>query len=355
MKILADATLPNVSALFGESFNLTLYHTQNEVADLLATHDILLCRSTLKVTAKLLSNSPIQCVATASSGIDHIDSDYLRKSGIALYDAKGSNARSVADYVVASLAFLSHHGRICGNKAGIIGLGEVGTRVMERLIAAGFDVICFDPLKEKRQNYHYAGSLTELTTCDVLCVHANLHNTEPYPSANLLSAEFLTQLKSGVAIINAARGGIVNEDAVLKTTKPITYCTDVYNQEPAMNTAIVDFATLCTPHIAGHSIEAKMAAVVKISQQLHRHYGLPLPQTIPALAKGPVISPKNSWQECILDLYNPLTDTQILKAAYDKKLAFLTQRQAHQTRHDFSYYDMSQLPQQTRLLLGQKS
>lgn len=339
MKILADATLPNISALFRDPFRLTLYNTQNDVADLIAGHDILACRSTLNVSAKLLANSAIQCVATASSGIDHIDSDYLMKHGIVLFDAKGSNARAVADYVVATLAFLNCNRRIIGNKAGVIGVGEIGTRVVARLQAAGFDVICFDPFKAKLDKHYHVCSLSELTSCDLLCVHANLHHTEPYPSVNLLATDFLKQLKSGTTIINTSRGGIVNEKELLDITKPLTYCTDVYAGEPAINAKIVDFSTLCTPHIAGLSIEAKNNAVLQIRQQIYRHYGLcPPPPMLPIAEPGPLLPLEDSWHASILRIYNPLADTLILKKASDKKLAFLTQRQAH-SRHDFSFYN----------------
>ncbi len=354
MKILADATLPNVSALFKEPFVLTLYNTQSEIPNLLPTHDILLCRSTLKVTATLLANSPIQCIATASSGIDHIDIDYLQKHKIALFDSKGCNAPSVADYVVATLAYLYRKSKVMGQKAGIIGVGEVGSRVVKRLRAIGFDIVCFDPYREKQDNNFPYCSLNELTTCDVLCVHANLHNTYPYPSANLIGADFLSRLKSETIIINTARGGIVNEEALLNLASPITYCTDVYSGEPKINAKVLEFATLCTPHIAGHSIEAKNMAVVKVSQQLHEFYGLPIPKnTMLPLEKSPTLPPNDRWEDCILALYDPLIDTQILKTASDKTLAFLTQRQAHQNRHDLTFYDTKQLNQKIKTLFGQ--
>jgi erythronate-4-phosphate dehydrogenase len=352
MKILADATLPNLSALFSEPFTLTLYNTPGEIIDLLPTHDILLCRSTLRVTDTLLRNSPIQCVATASSGIDHIDQNYLKKHNIALFDAKGCNAPAVADYVISTIAFLYCKSKLMGHKAGVIGVGEVGSRVVKRLRAAGFDVICFDPLKtplDKRFNY---GSLDELTKCDVLCVHANLHETTPHPSANLIGADFLARLKPGTVIINAARGGIINENALLTLSTPLTYCTDVYTSEPAIQAEVVNYSTICTPHIAGHSIEAKKSAVVKLSQQLYEYYGLSIPAS-PDLEKGPMLSPNGTWQECVLSLYNPITDTFILKSAADKKTAFLTQRQAHQNRHDFTFYEANHLKKQLKELLGQ--
>lgn len=353
MKILADASLPNISLLFKEPFCLTLYTTQQEIPDLLPKHDILICRSTLKVTEDLLANSPIQCVATASSGIDHIDSDYLKKHKIALFDAKGCNAAAVADYVVATLACLYIKNKVLGNKAGVIGVGEVGSRVVARLRALGFDVICFDPLKEKKDKSLPYCSLADLATCDVICVHANLHHTIPYPSFNLLDADVLATLKRGTVIINAARGGVLNEPALLNQATPLTYCTDVYSGEPDIDANIVAFSTLCTPHIAGHTIEAKTTAVMNICQQIHEFYGVSMPIISQPFLEKPSLTPYEDWKNCVLSLYNPLDDTRQLKSASDKKLAFLTQRRAHQTRHDFAVYDTQQLHQSMKTLLGQ--
>lgn len=343
INILADASLPELETLFKAPFVLTRYQSQQQLIDLLPDQNILLCRSTLRVDANLLTNSSIQCVATASSGTDHIDNDYLMQHNLTLFDAKGSNARAVADYVVS---ILSVHQPI-GKLAGVIGVGEVGSRVVERLQAAGFTVLCFDPLKKHQNKSHQYCSLAELTACDVLCIHANLHESLPFPSKDLLNGDFLAQLKPGVTLINASRGGIVNEEALLSMTKPLTYCTDVYNNEPSIDPRIVDISAVCTPHIAGHSIEAKQKAVIQVSQQLHRYYGL----------KMPLSTVLNQHTDCqmqpfILNPYNPLVETRTLKVASDKKNAFLTLRKAHQYRHDFNCYDTSGMDQQTKLLFG---
>jgi len=353
IKILADATLPELPKLFPKPYTLTTYQTQDQVLALLPEHDVLLCRSTLKVTEQLLAGSNIQCVATASSGVDHIDSDYLKKHNIMLFDAKGCNARAVADYVVSTLAVLQNRNVLTGNKAGVIGVGEVGSRVVTRLIAAGFEVICFDPLKSSKDSKHHYGSLADLTSCDLLCIHANWHDIPPFPSHHLLNAEFLKQLKPGTTIINASRGGIVDEDALLKVRQPISYCTDVYSNEPFIDARIVDFSTICTPHIAGHSIEAKQAAVMLLSQKLHHHHGLPAPTTHSLIKESSTIVLNHSnWQDCVLKLYNPLTDTEQLKSATDKAQAFITLRQAHIFRHDYTIYNSDHLDKLIQELLG---
>lgn len=355
MKIIADATLANLSELLPPPFKLSLFSNMAELIHALPSHEILFCRSTLKVTPLLLAGSNIRSVATASSGVDHIDVEYLKENGIQLFDAKGCNARSVADYVVATLAFLSKNNQIMGYKAGIVGLGEVGSRVEKRLKAAGFNVLCYDPLKAISNDHYPYCALEELTTCDLLCIHANLHDTPPYPSLNLIDTKFLSKLKPGTIIINAARGGIIDEKALLATQKQLTYCTDVYLNEPNIEPAIVNFSTLCTPHIAGHSIEAKSSAIIKICQQLHEHYGLKFKDSMlnsPSSASSGLSSDREHWEDAILDLYSPFIDTQILKQAPDKAQSFLVQRKAHQFRHDFSFYDHGYKQLLVRKLLG---
>ena len=275
MNILADASLPGLDAAFPDPFNLTRYHTCDELMDKLCEHNILVCRSTLKVNEALLKNTHINCVATASSGTDHIDLKYLKQQRIQLFDAKGSNANSVADYVMSCIAYSDQQHLLKGKKVGIIGMGQIGTKVYARLTALGFQLHTYDPLKAEQDSSFQSCELHDLFPCDLLCVHAQLHETQPYPSLNLIDNDFLSQLKPGCILINAARGGILNEEALLNTPIPLVYCTDVYLNEPEITKRIIDKATLCTPHIAGHNLEAKHAAVARVSEQIHRLAKLP--------------------------------------------------------------------------------
>ncbi|STX28234.1 erythronate-4-phosphate dehydrogenase [Legionella beliardensis] len=336
MNILADASLPGLIEAFPPPFKLTLYHHLNDVSTHLAGQDILVCRSTLKVTKELLSGHSLRYVATASSGTDHIDELFLKDKKIQLFDAKGSNAHAVADYVLASVAYLQTYHGVTGQNAGIIGLGAVGSKVAARLRALNFKITAYDPPKSQRDNTFQSASLKELAQCDLICIHANLHDDLPYPSRNLIAEPILSQLKPNTAIINASRGGIVNEEALLKLATPIFYCADVFSHEPTINPDIVNFACLCTPHIAGHTIEAKYNAVILISQKIHHSLNLPEP-TYAALpvAQSSNYHSSQRWQDYILSLFNPVNETKSLKTALDKTESFLQLRKAHQYRHDF--------------------
>lgn len=354
MNILADASLPGLEQAFPAPFSLTRYHHPDEISGLLSGQEVLLCRANLKVNSSLLKTSQLRYVATASSGTDHLDYQWLSAQNIKTIDAKGCNASAVADYIVSCIAYLKQHQLLQGCRAGIIGFGEVGSRVQARLHAANFTTVIYDPLKaSKAPDIFHSSSLETLYTVDLLCIHAELHENQPYPSKNLIDQDILSQLKPGCVIINAARGGIINENALLNRPKELIYCTDVYLNEPRINKKVIEFATLCTPHIAGHSLEAKYTAVAMISQALHQIAGLSLPQfATPAVQRPVHLEPHSTWEENILSLYNPLTETMQLKQAQNLEAAFLQIRKNHQQRHDFQLYANSTLDSQTQLLLG---
>lgn len=331
MNILADASLPGLDAAFPSPFKITTYTNTDEIPSLLAKQDVLLCRSTLKVTADLLQNHSLKFLATASSGTDHLDHNFLKAKKIKIIDAKGANATSVADYVMATLACLDQKQLITGPKLGIIGMGYVGTAVRARLSATQFQISAYDPLKENFQTC----DLEELFDCDVLCIHAELHCSHPHPSFNLVNQFFLSHLKPGCIIINAARGGIVDETALLNNSNSLIYCTDVYLNEPRINKDIIQKALICTPHIAGHSLDAKYAAVAQVSQQLHNLAGLPVPSyAVPKLNQTIKLAENASWQQKALTIYDPLQETELLKHASNFETAFLTVRKNHQFRFD---------------------
>lgn len=334
MKLLADASLPDIQAQFKSPFELLVYENTQALSKLVKTADILVCRSNIPVNERLLHDSSIQCVASASSGIDHIDESYLNKRGISLIDAKGCNASAVADYVCSTLAYLRQQG-LKPHRIGVIGTGFVGTKVIERLLTAHFDVLRFDPYQAREDNGHHYIDQHDLLTCDVLCIHANLHHQPPFPSYRLLDHSFLSQLKSDTVIINAARGGIVDEAALCALQKPLIYCTDVYEHEPKITPGIIDYATLCTPHIAGHSIEAKKRSVYMVSQKIRQHFGFNERfESSPAYTALPTFT-EADWKTWNLNTYNPIHETRALKHAMNKKVAFLSLRAAHQHRHDF--------------------
>ncbi len=335
MNILADASLPLLIQAFPPPFQIHYYEQLADLPMLLPQADILLCRSTLKVNADLLDDHHLKAVATASSGVDHIDIDYLAQQNIMLFDAKGSNAQAVADYVVSCLASLKEQEITLGIKIGIIGIGCVGSLVAHSLEELGFSLCLYDPPRALRDTQFISAAKEALYDCDVICVHANYTSTGAFATANLIDDEFLSALKPGTVILNAARGGIVNEQAVL-AHNDLIYCTDVYWQEPVLNPEIVAYAQICTPHIAGHSVEAKLNAVVMLSEKIHQYFGLKF--DVEAFKPAELCPIKDlPWDDHALAHYDPKMETEYLKVAVDKTAAFVVLRKAHSERHEFRH------------------
>lgn len=327
MKILADSTLPNINTLFTLPFKLEKFSDKASLNHLIKNNNILLCRSTLKITNELLNNTNISCVASATSGTCHIDTGYLQTNNIKLFDAKGANSTSVKDYILSSLALLITKNKLKGNKIGIIGSGFVGQKTEFQLKQLNFKTVIYDPYKLPNSK------INDLFECDVICICANFHEILPFPTKNLLNFNFLQKLKKNTIIINTARGGIVNEVDLLKCNDLI-YCTDVFLNEPDINPQIIKIAEICTPHIAGHSIEGKLNTVKLITQKIYKHCNL-LPPCA-SFYTDPILQlPISNWHELVLSLYNPEKETMLLKNTVDIKQTFNNLRKLHKNRNDF--------------------
>lgn len=315
MRMLADASLPELKIAFPAPFKLVPYADPTELEKLLPKASILLCRSTLKVNKELLRDAQLDVLMTASSGRDHVDEAYLTQRQIHLLDAKGANAPAVVEYVLSTLQHLKTHHHFYPQTAGIVGYGAVGSLVTAVLQSKGLKTLIYDPFKPIGQD-----DLNSLSACDVVCLHPNLHRAPPHPSYHLIDEAFLKQRPKHSAIINASRGQVVDETALLNHHQGL-YCTDVFANEPHIHPDVVKQATLCTPHIAGHTIEAKLDIIRLLSQKLHAYYHL----------NPPIFQPHSIIHQNTP--YNPYPETIALKK---HPTAFEDLRKKHH-RHQFDY------------------
>ncbi len=340
MKIVADDSIPIIKEYFPPPFQLERIPF-NQLAKSLNDADILICRSTLKVNRQLLEKSRIKLVASATSGTDHIDTAYLEQKKIQLIDAKGANASAVADYILAVTAALNFNP--FDKTIGIIGLGQVGSQVWQRFSALQATILINDPIKAISSNIKSV-DLNELKTCDLVTIHTPLTKTSPHPSYHLLDAKFLKNLKPGAILINAARGGVVDERALIKYGQHLIYCADVYENEPLIEKAIINACQIATPHIAGHSIEAKLLAPIYLSRKIHDVYQLKMPNPSHSLTNNQIkVSSSIDWQSLVLSLYDPRHESLLLKSSPDNESlqrAFNELRQKHKTRHGFNTHQI---------------
>ena len=291
MKIVADENMPCVREWFAGCGDVVTLPGRTLDAVALGAAEALLVRSVTPVGRDLLHGSRVRFVGSATSGIEHIDTGYLRAAGISYAAAPGCNATAVVEYVLSCLCALDgvlEH-LLAGGTVGVIGLGHVGARLVRRLQALGIDCVGCDPFLDDRYRREAQGEgtglpLRDLDTvlgADVVCCHTPLTTDGPYPTRHLLDARRLRQLRAGAVLINAGRGAVVDNAAlsrVLGERPDLRVVLDVWEGEPAIDRALLDRIALATPHIAGYSWDGKVAGTRMVLEAFCGFFGLPLPE-----------------------------------------------------------------------------
>lgn len=221
--------------------------------------DAMVIRSRTRVNEALLAGSRVRFVASTVVGLDHVDQDYLRDAGIGFYSAQGCNANSVAEYVITALLVLAQRRgwTLAGRRLAVIGVGNVGRRVAAKARGLGLQVLESDPPRAEREPGFHSTPLDACLQADIITLHTPLTDAGPHPSRNLLDAERLQALQPHAVVVNAARGGILDEDALLQ--QPLGgRIIDCWQNEPDIDTRLLRAGDIVTPHIAGHSLDAKV-------------------------------------------------------------------------------------------------
>jgi erythronate-4-phosphate dehydrogenase len=267
LRIIADNQIVGLDQLADDDITLVKLPPKDIVPARLKEADILFVRSVTSVDAKLLNDSAIRFVGSATAGIDHLDTAYLDRRDIAWANAPGCNANAVADYVLIAIAHLRQNQALktTTGKAGVIGVGQVGRRVSDRLKKLGFDVLENDPPRAAQNRQFQSATLEQLYDCDLICLHTPLTKAGPHPTYHLINHDFLSRWKKNGVLINAGRGAVIDSAALLHR-KQCTLVLDVWEHEPNINPALVKLADIATPHIAGYSDLAKLRAT---NQLLH--------------------------------------------------------------------------------------
>lgn len=315
MKIIVDENIPMAAHYFSGFGEITAKPGRAISASDVKEADILIVRSVTKVNAKLLENSRVRFVGSCTIGTDHIDLAYLQERGIQFAHAPGCNADAVVDYVLACIYKLAPETTPYERTVGIVGNGNVGSRLSSRLRAIGFQVLINDP---PQQDAGAAGlsSLEQVMACDIVSVHVPLTRTGKHPTLHLISESQLALLPKNAVLINSARGGVVDESALLKLLaqrSDLAVALDVWEGEPLVAPDVAAQVQVATPHIAGYSLEGKVRGTYMVYQALAAFLGQPatlqleLPDVRHARAQGGDI------RATLLSIYDPARDTLALR------------------------------------------
>jgi erythronate-4-phosphate dehydrogenase len=302
MKIVADGNIPYVAKCFSSIGEVTIVEGRQIMPEDICEADILLVRSVTKVNANLLSGNKVRFVGTATIGFDHIDVEYLRANKIGFASAPGSNANSAAEYVIAALLeigqryFLDLEDR----SIGIIGVGNVGSRVAKKAATLGMKVYLNDPPlqrykishREHREHRELEGALLriegfigssgflpveELFDCDFITLHTPLTFEGVDKTFHLADERFFKSLKERCAFINTSRGGVVDSAALkaaIRSGRLRAVVLDVWENEPNIDTELLRMVDIGTPHIAGYSLDGKVAGMIMIYKAACEYFGL---------------------------------------------------------------------------------
>jgi len=292
MLIVADENIPLIEEFFAGFGEIRRFPGRAIDRATVAQADVLLVRSVTQVDRQLLEGSPVRFVGTCTIGTDHLDLDYFQQAGISWSSAPGCNARGVVDYVLGSLLTLAEiEGADLTQRCyGVVGAGEVGGRLIKVLRGLGWQVLVCDPQRQAAEGGDYVSLEQLIERCDVISLHTPLTRHGEHATWHLLDRQRLNRLKQGTWLINAARGPVVDNQAlreVLLQREDLQAVLDVWEEEPTVDRELADLCVLATPHIAGYSLDGKQRGTAQIYQAYCRFLGQAEQISLAALLPAP--------------------------------------------------------------------
>ena len=279
-QVVIDKGIPFLEGVFPPEIEVLHLSPEDITPEAVRYADALFVRTRTRINKELLHGSNIRFVATATIGFDHIDQDYCREAGIHWVSCPGCNAQAVCDYVEEAIASSPH--RLIASSpitVGIVGYGHVGKLVAQMAERKGYKVLLSDPPLGIGLPLEQLAPL-----CDIITFHTPLTRGGEYPTYHLCDANILRLCKPGTLIINAARGGIIDEQALLSCLNPLPFrdgmgvgtAIDCWENEPNLNQDLLKHVDLASFHIAGYSIQGKMNASEMCLRAFCEFFSLPI-------------------------------------------------------------------------------
>lgn len=321
MKVIIDNKIPFIQEAIHQIADEVIYAPGKDFTPALVKDaDALIIRTRTRCNRALLQGSSVRFIATATIGFDHIDTEYCREAGIAWSNAPGCNSASVAQYLMSSLLLLQQiRGKqLQGLTLGIIGVGNVGTKIIQVAQELGMRVLLNDlPRQDKEGNANFSSLQTLAEECDILTFHVPLYKEGKYKTLHLADDAFFRSLKRRPVIINTSRGEVIETNALLNALENNLISDaiiDVWENEPDINLTLLNKAFLGTPHIAGYSADGKANATRMSLDALCRFFHLKADYRITPPEPGNPVIHAVTPAEAYLQMYDPRRDSEALKA-----------------------------------------
>jgi len=328
VKIVIDRDIPFIQGVFEPYANVVYMEGNRISATDVYDADALIIRTRTKCNRKLLENSAVRYIATATIGFDHIDTEYCRQNNIQWSNAAGCNSSSVMQYMASALAYwaLEKNVDLTSKTIGIIGVGHVGKKVAMLADILGMNKLLYDPpraLVEGSEGFTTLENIQE--NADIITFHVPLQEGGLNATFHFADDFFFTQLRKKPLIINTSRGEVVDTNALTTALeqKIISGCIlDVFENEPTVEQTLIERCFLATPHIAGYSADGKANATQHVVQTIGTFFDFPLRDWIVSSIpppESPDIFPNNYTGNpllfyCLLTSYNIAVDDAKLRS-----------------------------------------
>ncbi len=331
MKIVIDDKIPYIRGAFEPCAEVVYLPGSKTTAELVKDADALVTRTRTRCNKDLLEGSKVRFIATATIGYDHIDTDYCRNAGIEWVNAKGCNAESVNQYIASALFSWSMKNRIDLKEKtiGIVGVGEVGSRVEKLCRTIGMKVLLNDPPRERKEGREHFVPLEQIQQqADIVTFHVPLNMKGEDATFHLIDDKFLNSLQKKPLLINSCRGEVTRTDAVKNAIKESTiagYIADCWENEPDIDLELLNRVDYGTPHIAGYSRDGKANGTTMSVRAISRFFNLGIDNWEPAnveLPENTIIDINGNQRreysilaEAILSTYDIESDNEALRNA----------------------------------------
>jgi erythronate-4-phosphate dehydrogenase len=354
-KIIADDKIPFLKGVLEQFADITYLPGGRTLQDDVKDADVIITRTRTLCNETLLKGSSVKLITTATIGYDHIDTDYCDKAGIRWINAPGCNSWSVQQYITAAIITLVHERnlKIQNLTIGIIGVGNVGSKVAAAAEALGMKVLLNDPPRKQRENNNDFIELDELLAkSNIVTCHVPLEKEGPYPAYHLADETFFGKMKDGAVFINTSRGPVTDTKALKKAvnTKLSSYILDVWEGEPNIDLDLLDGAFIGTPHIAGYSNDGKANGTAACVREIACFFGIEAlknwyPDAVPAPPMDTEILPDGNGKsreqiiyEVVTHTYPIWEDSERLKQSPH---TFESQRGNYRIRREFKNFSIN--------------
>lgn len=321
MKIIIDNKIPYIKEAAEKiAAEVVFAPGKDFTPELVRDADALIIRTRTLCNRELLEGSQVKFIATATIGFDHIDTEYCKQAGIEWTNAPGCNSASVAQYIQSSLLVEQslRHKKLNELTIGIVGVGNVGSKVAQVAQEFGMRILLNDLPREEKESGTIFSSLKKIAEeCDIITFHVPLYKEGKYKTYHLANEAFFHSLKRKPILINTSRGEVIETNALLRALNGQILSDaiiDVWEHEPEINRELLEKVIIGTPHIAGYSADGKANATRMSLDAICKFFHITgnYEITVPA-PNTPIIHAK-SHEEALLQIYNPTEDSNRLKS-----------------------------------------